>query len=77
MFLLFSALVSDNVICVGTVQRKKIETSEITMEAGGWVQVSHGFFLENHPKIALLKPVLICGVVYHMYSVCIYIVKSC
>ena len=36
------------------LQRKKIPKSEITMEVGGWVQVSLGFFvLENRPKIAL------------------------
>ena len=43
----------------------------------GWVQVSLGiFFVENHPKIAL-NQYRYFGVVYHMYSVCIYIVKSC
>ena len=34
--------------------KKKIQKSEITMEVGGWVQVSFGFFLlENRPEIAL------------------------
>ena len=47
------------------------------MEVGGWVQVSLGFFfLENHPNI-LLNQYRYFGVVYHMYSVCIYIVKRC
>ena len=42
------------------------------MEVGGWVQVSLWiFFLENHPKIAL-NQYRYFGVVYHMYSVCIY-----
>ena len=48
------------------------QKSEITIE----VQVSLGiFFVENLPKIALNQYTYF-GVVYHMYSVCIYIVKS-
>ena len=32
-----------------------LQKSEITMEVGGLIQVSPGiFFLENHPKIALI-----------------------
>ena len=46
------------------------------MEVGGLVQVSLGFFLENRPKISLNK-YLYFGVVYHVYYVCIYIVKRC
>ena len=39
---------------LGALQRKQFQNSEFTMEVGGWVQVSLGyFFLENHPKIAL------------------------
>ena len=40
---------------LGTVQRKKFQNSEITIEVGGWVQVSLGILLllEKHPKIAL------------------------
>ena len=34
------------------------------------------FFLENHPKI-VINQYRYLKVVYHMYSVCIYIVKSC
>ena len=45
------------------------------MEVGGWVQVSLEFFWENHPKIPL-NQYRYFGVVYHMYSVCIYIVKN-
>ena len=46
------------------------------MEVGGWVQVSHGIFvLGNHPKIAL-NQYWYLGVVYNVYYVCIYIVKS-
>ena len=41
------------------------------MEVGGWVQVSLGFFL-NLPKIAL-NQYYYFGVVYHVYSVCMYI----
>ena len=38
--------------CLGAVQSKK--KSEITMDDGGWVQVSLGIFLfGNRPKIAL------------------------
>ena len=33
------------------------------------------FSLKNHPKIAL-KQYIYFGVVYHVYSVCIYIAKS-
>ena len=59
------------------MKEKKFKKSEITMEVGGWVQVTFGiFFMENHPKIALNQYGYF-GVVYHMYSVCIYIVKSC
>ena len=39
------------------------------MEVGGWVQVSLGLFLENHPKIALNQYSYV-GVVYHVYYVC-------
>ena len=47
------------------------------MEVGGWVQVSLGiFFGWNRPKIAL-NQYRYLGVVYHVYSLCIYIVKSC
>ena len=35
----------------GLCKEKKFPKSEITMEAGGWVQVSFEFFF-NHPKIA-------------------------
>ena len=53
-------------------RNKKFQKSEITMEVGGWVQVSLGiFFLENHPKIPP-NQYRYFGVVYHMYSVCIY-----
>ena len=45
------------------------QKSEITMEVGGWVQVSRIFLCgklsQNSPE-----PVLIFGVVYHVYSVC-------
>ena len=45
------------------------------MKVCGWVQVSLGFF-SYHPKIALNQYCYL-GVVYNVYSVCIYIVKSC
>ena len=45
------------------------------MEVGGWVQFSRNF-LENCPKIAL-NQYCYFGVEYHVYSVCIYIAKSC
>ena len=35
---------------LGAVQRKNSKKSEITMEVGGWVQVSLGFFLKIIPK---------------------------
>ena len=39
---------------LGALQRKKRKKSKITMEVGGWVQVSLGMFcVENRPKIAL------------------------
>ena len=48
------------------------------MEVGGWVQVSLGKkkFSENRAKIAL-NQYWCFGVVYHVYSVCIYIAESC
>ena len=46
------------------------------MVVGGWIKVSQIFFGENHPKIAL-NQYRYFGVVYHVYSVCIYIAKSC
>ena len=52
------------------------QKSEITVEMGVWVKVSLGIFLvENHPKTAL-NQYRHFGVAYHMYSACIYIVKS-
>ena len=56
----------------GCAKKKTFQKSEITMEVG--VQVSLGIFcVENHPKTAL-NQYRHFGVVYHMYSVCIYIV---
>ena len=53
------------------------QKSEITMEVGGWFQVSRNFFcFENRPKIAL-DQYWYFGVAYHVYSVWIYIAKSC
>ena len=37
----------------GLCKEKEFNTTEITMELGGWVQASLGFFGENLPKIAL------------------------
>ena len=38
----------------GFAKKNKFQKSEITMELGGWVQVSLGIFVvENHPKIPL------------------------
>ena len=45
----------------------------------GWVDpglTRNNFCVENHPKIPL-NQYRYFGVVYNMYSVCIYIVKSC
>ena len=47
------------------------------MEVGGHchcLHVSLGFFLENHPKIPL-NQYRYFGVVYHVYSVCITLLK--
>ena len=42
------------IVLRGYAETKKFKISEITIEVGGWVQVSLGFFwLENRPKIAL------------------------
>ena len=42
---------STDMECIRGCAKKKRNKSEITMEVGGWVQVSLGFFLfENHPK---------------------------
>ena len=50
---LFLGITVITIALVG-LQRKTIQISEITMEVGGWVHVSLGFFyLENRPKIAL------------------------
>ena len=40
---------------MGLCKEKNSKKSEITMEVGGWVQISLGilFCFENHPKIAL------------------------
>ena len=54
---------------------KEKKNPEITMEVGGWVEVSHGIVLENVTKIAL-NQYCYFGVVYHMYSVCICIDKK-
>ena len=35
-------------------KKEKIKKSELTMEVGGWVQVSLDFFLENSPKPVLI-----------------------
>ena len=62
-------------------KEKKFKISEITMEVGGWVQVSNtlNFCVENHPKIPL-NQYRYFGVVYHNFlcilSVYIYTVKS-
>ena len=39
----------------GFVKLKKCKKNDISMEVGGWVQVSLGKFkkMENHPKIVL------------------------
>ena len=40
-------------LLIGALQRK--ENSEISMEVGGWVQVSQNFFfVENRPKPVLI-----------------------
>ena len=46
------------------------------MEVGGWVQVSLGFFFENHPNIAL-NQYLYFGVLNSMCILFVYIVKMC
>ena len=51
MIILDSA--GDSRLVRGFAKKEKFQKSEFTMEVGGWVQVSLGFFLENHPKIAL------------------------
>ena len=62
----------------GFAKKEKFQKFEVIMEVGGWVQVSLGFFffVENCPKIAI-NQYWYFGVVYHVYSVCIYIAKSC
>ena len=37
----------------GFAKKKKFQKSEFTMEVGGWVQGSLGFFFEFIPKIAV------------------------
>ena len=68
-----SACVCVRAFVFRAVQRKKLKKSENTMEVGGWVQVTLGFFLWkiNHPKIAL-NQYRYFGVVYH-YVFCLYI----
>ena len=43
---------------LGALHQTKFKTSEITMEVGGWAQVSHRFFLgkssQNSPKLVLI-----------------------
>ena len=47
------------VIGLGAVQRKKFKKSEITMEVGGWVQVSLRIFLCGKSSQKSSKPVQI------------------
>ena len=55
---------------------KKTNSKIRVYYGSGWVSRSHSeFFGENHPKIALKQWYF--GVVYHVYTVCLYIVKSC
>ena len=63
----------------GSAKNLFSQKSEITMEVGGWVQVSLWFFfLENCPKIAL-NECYYFEVVFHVYIFCLYtcIAKSC
>ena len=48
-----TTIILKKIFIKGALQRQKIQKSEITMEVGGWVEVSLGIFVENHPKIAL------------------------
>ena len=59
-------------------KKNKFQKSEITMEVGGGSTRSHSefFCVENRPKISL-NQFWYFGVVYHVYSVCTYIAKSC
>ena len=52
-----------------------LKKSELTMEVGGWVQVSHGNFFIGKSSQNSPIPVLIfwSSIIYHLYS----IVKSC
>ena len=43
------------------------------MEVGGWVQVSPGIFFRKSSQNSSKSVLIICGVVYHMYSVCTFI----
>ena len=59
-----------NALLTCSLQERKIQKFEITMEVGGWVQVSLGiFFLESRPEIAL-NQYWYFGDVYYVYSVC-------
>ena len=61
---------------LGALQRKQSSKNPrlLWKWAGGWVQVSFGFFSQNSLN---LYAYWYFGVVYHVYSICIYIAKSC
>ena len=52
---LFNVLMHKPTHVINMYVQNTFQNSEITMEVGGWVQISLGFcfILENHPKIAL------------------------
>ena len=55
--------------------KTKFQKTEFTMEVGGRVQVSRICFGKSSQNSS--KPVLIFGVVYHVYSVCIILFIHC
>ena len=50
--------ISKNLSLRGFAKKKKFKKSEITMEVGGWVQVSRNFFFEKSSQNSP-KPVII------------------
>ena len=58
----------------GLCKEKKLQKSEITMEVGGWVQVSLNFFWVGKSSQNIPKPVAICWIsipcVFCLYMHC-------
>ena len=60
-------------VCIVALQRKKFQKSEITMEVGGWVQVSLGILFAgksspNSPKLVFWSSIPCVFCLYKLYT---------